>query len=252
MSDIYADAYLYDAFFGAVGSGEELEYWKRQLQGRIEPVLELACGTGRLTLPLASAGIDIAGLDLSTIMLAAAREKSDKQSLNVLWHEADCRHFDLGKRFGTIFLPNNSIAHLLHRRDLERCLACVRRHLLPNGRFLLDYFVPSMSLLNRDPETRSPVGELVNPNDGNKVVLTEQTRYDPSTQINHIQWFWQVESTSREIVSDFTMRSYFQQELDALLEYNHFEVTLKYGNYDLSPFDCNSFKQLIVATVSAE
>ncbi len=245
MTDIYQDARLYDALTGQHFAGADLPYWQRQCARYGGPVLELACGSGRLTIPLAREGIDIEGLDLSPAMLALAREKS--QGLHLQWHLGDAADFTIDRKFSTIFLPNNSLGHLLHWGDLVACLNHVRRHLKHNGWFLLDYFNPSLSLLMRDSDTRFPVAEFTHPETGEQVVITEMNAYDSATQINHIQWFWRFEGSGKETVSDLPMRVYFPQELDALLTVSGFVIEEKYGGYDLSPFTASSQKQLIVA-----
>jgi len=246
MADIYEDARLYDALGAQHFGGSDLPYWQRQCARYGAPVLELACGSGRLTVPLAEAGTDIEGLDLSAPMLARAREKSEARGLSLSWHLGDAADFTLDRRFSFIFLPNNSVAHLLTWQDLLGCLACVRRHLAAGGRFALDYFNPSLALLTRAPGVPSPFAEVLHPDTGEAVSVTETSAYDAATQVNHIRWHWRY-AGGRETVSDLPMRVYFPQELDALLSCAGLVVEEKYGDYDLSPFTSASKKQLIVA-----
>jgi len=247
LTDIYQNARLYDALGAQQFGGSDLAYWQQQCIRYGGPVLELACGSGRLTIPLAEAGMDIEGLDLSPAMLATAREKSDARGLKLPWHLGDATDFTVDRSFGMIFLPNNSIVHLLTWQDLLSCLACVRRHLAVGGRFLLDYFNPSLALLMRDPVGRFPVADFTHPETRAPVVVTESSVYDAATQINHARWFWRLEDRAEEVVSELPMRVYFPQELDALLALAGFDIEVKYGSYDLVPFTSASQKQLIVA-----
>lgn len=112
---------------------------------------------------------------------------------------------------------------------------------------MLDYFNPSLALLSRDAGKRYPVGNFESPDGSGPISLSEQVMYDNALQINHIRWFWRSESTGTEAVSDFSMRVYFPQELDALLQLNGYGVEDKYGDYDFSPFTSTSQHQLIVA-----
>ncbi|HUI90588.1 MAG TPA: class I SAM-dependent methyltransferase [Anaerolineales bacterium] len=68
-TDSYSDARHYDLVEGSYATGEFLDFYRRQVSRYGEPVLELACGSGRLTIPLAAAGINITGLDISVEML---------------------------------------------------------------------------------------------------------------------------------------------------------------------------------------
>ena len=244
MADIYEDARLYDALGAQQFGGSDLAYWRRLCARQASPVLELACGSGRLTIPLAEAGVDIEGLDISAAMLALAREKS--RGLHLPWHLGDAADFTVDRKFSFIFLPNNSVAHLLGWLDLVSCLNRARRHLKGEGRFALDYFNPSLALLLRDSADCFPVAAFTHPDTGEEVVVTESSIYDTATQINHIRWFWRFADGS-ETISDLPMRVYFPQELDALLSCAGFVIEEKYGGYDLSPFTAASQKQLIVA-----
>jgi SAM-dependent methyltransferase len=246
MADIYGDARLYEALGAQQFGGSDLAYWQRLCARYGGPVLELACGSGRLTIPLADEGVDIEGLDISPAMLALARKKSDACSLNLRWHLGDAADFTVDRKFSFIFLPNNSVAHLLRWLDLVSCLNCVKRHLGGDGRFALDYFNPALALLLRDPAERFPVAAFTHPDTGEEVVVTETSTYDSATQINHIRWFWRFEGRAEEVVSDLPMRVYFPQELDALLSCAGFVIEEKYGGYDMSPFTTTSQKQLIV------
>ena len=250
MADLYEDVRRYDALAGQHCGSRDAAYWQAQAAQCGGPVLELACGSGRLTLPIAEQGTEIAGLDASEPMLTLAREKAAHANLQVDWHLGDMAHFDLEQRFSLIFVPNNSIAHLLTWQDFERCLACVRQHLAEDGRFMLDYFNPSLTLLSRDPTQRYPAGSFEGPNGTGLINIFEQVGYDAATQINHIRWFWHLEATGEENMSDFSMRVYFPQELDALLAVNGFVIEEKYGDYDFTPFTPASRHQLVVAKTS--
>jgi SAM-dependent methyltransferase len=91
------------------------------------PVLELGCGTGRNTIPLARRGVDITGLDLAPRMLEHARRKAP--DLPITWIESDVRSFHLGGRFRFIFESGATFQHLLARPDQEAMLARVREHI---------------------------------------------------------------------------------------------------------------------------
>lgn len=202
-----------------------------------------------MTLPLAERGVTIEGLDVSPVMLDQARKKASLRGLDVPWRRADCTDFNLGGRFGTIFLPNNSLGHLLHWRDFAACLACVRRHLLPGGRFLLDYFSPSLGLLLRDPNERSPVAEFEDPEGAGWITVLESSAYDFASQINQIRWFWRFAARPGEkTITDLPMRVYYPQELDALFALGGFRIEAKHGDHSGASFSSLSRKQLVVAT----
>ena len=108
---------------------EDIPFYLSQIKKFGEPVLELACGTGRITIPLAEKGINVSGLDISESMLSIARKKSIEKGISVDWVRADCRNFTSSKKFNLIFFPFNSIAHLHDLESIELCFTCVRKHL---------------------------------------------------------------------------------------------------------------------------
>ncbi len=242
--DLYAAADLYDRVHLGPWKGE-LEFYQRQAARCGPRVLELACGTGRLTVPLAAGGLTLTGLDLSAAMLARAQSKAAAAGVLVRFVQADMRAFDLGETFDLVFVPVNSLCHLLTRPDLEAFLRCVRAHLAPAGRFVIDVFNPSLTILSRDPSRWYTIGEYPDDQDGH-LRLTEQNRYDAAAQVNHIVWRFDWEDGGRA-QHRLTMRQFFPQELDALLIYNGFAIEAKYGQYGERDFHAESRQQLVVA-----
>jgi SAM-dependent methyltransferase len=244
---LYSDARRYDLVEGAFATGDFLDFYRRQIVRYGEPVLELACGSGRLTIPLAEAGVEITGLDMSEEMLNLATLKASERGVKIPVVRGDVRSFNLGKEFKFIFIAAQSLTHLHGREEIEDCFSSVRRHLAEGGRFLVELFNSSVKLLARDSDHRYGVGEYKDQDGGGcRVFVTEEVRYDAATQINHIRWFFRNEGDEDEAVLSFDMRQFFPQEIDALLWYNGFLIEHKYGSYDEKEFSDDSPKQLIV------
>ncbi len=126
----YADPIIYDAEISA--ETKELfepdgPFYLALAQHLGGKVLELGCGTGRYTIPLAERGIDMTGLDIMPQMLARAKSKS--KNLAIRWILGDVRTFHLNERFGLIIETGGAFQHLLERTDLEAMLARVHEHL---------------------------------------------------------------------------------------------------------------------------
>jgi len=244
---LYSDPERYDLVMGAYASGDHLNFYRRQIERHGQPVLELACGSGRFTIPLAKEGVDIIGLDNSQTMLRAAASKALAHEVDAgRFLDGDMRRFDLGRKFKLIFVPAQSLSHLHTREEIEECFACVRRHLAEDGRFVIELFNPSLRLLARESGCRNPAGQHGDPKKGSQVWLSDEVRYDAATQINHIQWFFRNEGSEEEVVLSFEMRQFFPQEIDALLWYNAFRIDHKYGGYNFEEFSSEAWKQLIV------
>ena len=246
IDQMYRDGRHYDRLWGDYGGDFPFLLAQAQRARRNDTLLELACGTGRVAIPLSQAGLKVTGIDLSRGMLDEARRKAAAEGVSATWIEADMRAFDLDATFSTIILVANGLCHLLTIADFEACAACVRKHLAPGGRFIIDVFVPHCGILTRDPVGRYPMSEPYDDPDGRgRIAVTHNNIYDPTTQVNHITTYttW---SSGEEVAGEVDMRMYFPQELDALLKYNGLLIERKFSDYAGTPFGAGATKQLII------
>lgn len=234
VSSIYRSGKFYDLIFPA--GAESVRYWSSLAQAYGDPILEIMCGTGAISIPLAQQGYRVTGLDLAETMLAEAKRKAEVAGVGVEWISGDVRNFELDEKYRLIFLPSNSICHLLTREDLEACLAAVARHLLPDGRFAVQVFVPSLVMLVKPQEQEQQFAEYIDPDSGEPVVITQRSWYDSATQIRHNQLFKRMGNHDAVPDGELDMRMYFPQELDALFWYNGFAIEHKFGGTDRRPF----------------
>lgn len=247
LEPLYTRPDLYDSVHGGPAKGE-LAFYQRQAARTGSRVLELACGTGRLTVPLAQGGLRLTGLDRSVAMLAEGRRRADVEGTAVQWVCADMRDFALSAAFDLIFIPINSLCHLEDAGDVRACLAAVRRHLAPGGRLVIDVFNPSLEILSRDPSRWYDLGNFESA-DGRTVRLSERNRYDRATQVNAITWRFEREGEPAVDLS-LSMRQFFPQELDGLVTVAGFRLLAKHGNYGEKPFQSDSRQQVLIAGVA--
>lgn len=242
-SQVYWDGRHYDADNSAHPG--DLSFYLAEAKKDKGPILELACGTGRLAIPLAKAGLDITGLDVAAPMLAQAREKARNEGLKVRFVLADARKFSLRRKFGLVFIAFSSMQHLHDRASLESFFGCVRRHLAPGGRFILDVFNPDPRYLVRDGKELLPIGCYKDPNSGKDVPVSERYSYDRAAQVSRIAWHYKL-GRKAVVAKKLNMRCFYPQELDALLHYNSFVLIGKYGGYAREPFLPDSRRQVVV------
>jgi SAM-dependent methyltransferase len=205
------------------------------------PVLELGCGTGRILIPTARAGIDIVGLDLSPHMLSVCRQRlrdeSEAVQKRVRLLQADMRSFDLAERFALVTIPFRPFQHLLTVEDQLACLANIRRHLIDGGGLILDMFNPSLDAL-----VNTPIGiesgdepEFSTP-DGRRVVRRHKTmEADRFTQVNRFELVYYVthpDGRQEQLVHAFSMRYLFRYEAEHLLVRAGFNVQHVYSGFD--------------------
>ena len=145
VGDLIYDANIYDAMNTNL---DDLHFYKRWLpENKDAQILELCCGTGRLTLPIAKEGYDITGVDYTPSMLAQAKVKASEAGLEISFIEADIRILNLPEKYDLIFIPFNSIHHLYKNEDLFKVLSVVKNHLKDGGLFLFDCFNPNIQYI---------------------------------------------------------------------------------------------------------
>ncbi len=241
--DIYLDGRHYDAMFP---HSHDIAFFLDQARKLGGPVLELACGTGRILEPLAKAGFPVTGIDLSRGMLAEAQRKAQAGATSSRYIEADIRQFSLDERFALIFIAGNSICHLLDIDSFDACISCVRRHLADGGRFIVDVYVPNPQLLLGDSQTRRRFAEYDHPDGDGRVSVTETSHYDAISQIKSVKTFHRFPGGMPETEGSLVLKMYFPQELQALLRHNGLRLLEAYGDYDMTPLTNASAKQIYV------
>jgi SAM-dependent methyltransferase len=232
----------------------DVDFFVAAAQASSGPVLEVGCGTGRVLIPTARAGVDIVGLDLSPHMLRICQQRLQDESAavqsRVRLHQGDMRNFDLARTFNLVTLPFRPFQHLTTVADQLACLASIHRHLAAGGRLILDLFNPSLSALTRDnvgqefgdePEFTTP--------DGRRVLRRHRiVARDYANQINQVELVYYVthpDGHAERLVHAFPMRYLFRFEAEHLLARSGFVVEELYADYDKSPYGAKYPGELI-------
>lgn len=138
-------AEIYDVLWQ--GQQDDIKFYYESVKNERQPTLELGCGTGRIAIPLACAGLKVVGLDISNEMLSSARKKlanMGKISGNIRLEQQDMRDFTLPEKFGSCIIPFRSFLHLITIKDQEECLKNIYNHLKAQGKLILNMFVPNL------------------------------------------------------------------------------------------------------------
>lgn len=239
--ELYEDAEFYDTEFAS--RDREIPFFLDQSRRASGPVLEIACGTGRLTLPIAAQGIDVTGLDVSLPMLEKAKQKATDCGLNIPWVHQDCRAISLPRQFALIFSATNAMQHLQDIDSVQAFLASARDSLLPNGVLLIDVFNPDPAKLARKSDVRY-LHKTITAADGSSIRVEASSAYRPQSQVLHFDLFYSI--AGREIrTKQVNMRCFFPEELLALCKLAGLKVIDRLGDYDGSPQGDQSPKQLL-------
>src|SRR5258708_13420530 len=159
---------LYDSFIAdyydespiVKGRTQDVSFYRDAAREFGDPVLELGCGTGRISMALAEAGKRITGLDLSERMLERAVKKraalrvEARERLHLV--QGNMAGFDLGEKFRLGIIPFRPFQHLLEVHQQINCLECVRKHLAPGGRLILVVFPTDSEPIHAPRHSRVP------------------------------------------------------------------------------------------------
>lgn len=228
---------------------EDVVFYVKKAHKYGGPILELGCGNGRISLPIARSGIDVVGIDNNATMLEHFREKiqSEPGSIaeRVQCTEADYRHLHLDRRFQTVLLPFNALHHCQSHHDVLALLRSVREHLLPNGTFILDCYLPDPVLYQRDPNRRYAEQTMVDPRTHRTLTSWETSTYDPLSQVHHVTYTYQEEQGKRWSVT-LHLRMFYPQELRALLDLGDFDIIEEHADFRGTPLTGDSLKWVMV------
>ena len=249
--DDWAD--VYDSIYAYVR--EDIPFYVQEAVRSGGPVLELGCGTGRVTVPIAQAGIDIVGLDNSEGMLERAGCKArdlEPGHGSIDLQFGDMREFSLGRTFPLIIVPFRGFLSLLSVEDQVNCLTSVKNHLEPDGRLIFNIFVPDPQMLVEDEDAAFHLRDVADPNTGRTSIVWQQTRVDNHNQVLSVRLI--VDETDQQgkvgnrFYCDYQIRYAHRYETLHLLERCGFEVVDLHGDFDGTPFDDESGEMVWVAT----
>ena len=249
MSDIYRVlAPYYDAW------NAELDYpaWalaieeilSREFRGRVESVLDLACGTGSMTLALAERGFDMIGVDRSCEMLSVARDRAAELGLSdrILWLQQDMTDFELYGTVEAVVCCLDSINHLTKRDELYSCLRLVHNYLTPDGLFVFD--------LNSKSKFETLYGDASYVFEAPGVFCTWQNAYHPKSKLCHFDiTLFEEGKDGRYVRYDErqTERMYPLKSIEKALDACGFSLIGAYGSPKCEPITEESERWYLVA-----
>ena len=263
MRDDYAlDAELYDIVYADYD--EDIQFYVEEAKAAGGPCLELGCGSGRVLIPVAEAGVEVTGVDVSKPMLARARRKvaalDEAARARVRLEQGDMRSFSFEQRFALIYVPFRAFLHLAQVSDQIVALGNIFRHLEPGGRLALNFFDPSLEYIVAHS---GPIGgalhttgeSFVDPRSGN--LLVEWATINYTTHLQRIDQYFvydEIDARGRVVGRHYRslqMRYIFRWEFEHLLARCGFELQALYGSFDRRPFMRSGDELIWVARATA-
>ena len=245
----YEDAEFYDLIFREFA--DDLGLYRRLAKQVRGPVLEVGCGTGRVTIPCLKDGADVDGLDLEPNMLRTLERKAAALGLEARTYAADMRDFTLPRRYALILVTFNAFLHNLSTEDQLRTLRCCLAHLEPGGELVMhvSFFSaaivgelggePVLEMETRDPET------------GHVLQLYDTRRFDQVRQLQHsLNEVRELDADGRVVssrVSETRVRWIYAPEMELLLEKAGFARWEIRGGFDLRPLESEQDQMIVRA-----
>ena len=235
MKDLseYTSGADYDAQYAELYE-PEISYLKRLALQQNGPILDVGCGTGVVTIPLAETGLETVGVDLTRAMLGRAREKA-KGKDNLSFHLANALDFELATRFSLAVMTGNAFQQFLSEGEIRTLLANIHAHLSTGGFLVFDTRLPEGYDLSLDDEFKF-YQTYTDPTGGEVRYFDKQTRYGAETGLLSFEMKRQyADGTERR--SSNTIKFTPLETLLALLREGGFEVVKRYKNWELEPFE---------------
>jgi SAM-dependent methyltransferase len=214
-------------------------------------ILELACGSGRLLLPLAREGYTLTGVDASVPMLELARQALAEAGVanRCQLLQQDICTLQLQEKFRLALIALGSFGHITKRQDQQQALAAIRQHLSMGATFILDLsnedarYMEELSgqLLHQgtwQQEDGSYVTHLLSPSSSNRQHLLELTHF--------YEVYRQGEAAQRTIART-SLYLFERNETELLLEQAGFRIKDLYGTYDFGPYEHESPRMIFIA-----
>jgi 2-polyprenyl-3-methyl-5-hydroxy-6-metoxy-1,4-benzoquinol methylase len=241
-----------------------LNYCRNRHKG--SSILELGCGTGRITLPIASEGYHITGIDNSRNLLSSARKKADIQDLNVNFLEADFRNFKLSQKFNLIIAPFNALQHAYSEDEIKKVFESVKKHMGKTADFVFDVNNPEATDVSFDNDVQlHDVFKAYY--DGNgilkryipgktidceliDIIVENSIKYNAENRIIEYTFYYSMPDRQDFMVSTLFQRMFEFNDLSAYLKDTGFKIKEKFGGFKAEPFDnAHSPSLVVVATL---
>ena len=214
-------------------------YYRSRLHDVSGPVLDCACGTGLIMLPLLANGFDVTGFDTSESMLSRLRRKGLEQGfsdIDARVSRQSLQAFRYSRQFEAATLPSNSFVMLTSRRDQIACLQNIQRHLVSGGMLLLDLRLEEIGTLEQGDSTFAGSWKTwTHPDTGRPIrQRVDQVGRDPANRLTFDRCYIEYESDTEEF--PMTMRSVSFDEFQLLLGLAGFTRWDVWGGPNEQPF----------------
>jgi ubiquinone/menaquinone biosynthesis C-methylase UbiE len=235
-------ARFYDA---ATTYGGDVEFYMEHIDKDNPTILELGCGTGRVTIPLANNCEFIHGVDISSAMLTVCKEKIEESKLpkeQIKVELADITKLELNRKFGLIVAPYRVFQNLASDEETDGFFDVVKRHLAPGGACILNVFNPKSSAEDLIAKWSAPNEQLEDETphkDGVVKSYVVKSKITTEPLVIHptlIYRYFEGEKLEEEVQFEVPMRVYYPDEFKKTIEDHGFKIVESWGGYKGQPY----------------
>ncbi len=232
LQDLNYDEFVdyYERIFKSVGIKPEL-------------VLDLACGTGNITIPMSKRGYDMIGLDLSCEMLNIARDKAFEEKQDILFLNQNMTEMELFGTVDAIVCALDGLNYIVDEKELGKVFRLVHNYLNPNGVFIFD--------INSVHKLRDVLGGNTFVNEEQGIYYVWQSEFSEETKICdfELNFFEEQEDGSYERFDEFQQeRAYSIEEMKEIIENSGLEVSGIYKPFDFATASDNDERIFFVVS----
>jgi len=240
--EIYMDkliADIYDKEHPLTTSDEDFVFYIDQCKKTSGDILELACGTGRLIVPILEAGCSIEGLDLSGPMLNILEQKLKTKRLTTQLYQKNMADFKIDKKYQLIFIAVSSFFILNGQEEQINCLKCCRDHLVDGGRLIIDCLIDSYE---RNMQRSGELKYFNKLEDNDKIVLIYvSSKMNTIQQRENIIFHYQIYSSDgileKTVIRHLPWRWIHPDEFKLMAQIAGFSSLKLFGGYHLGPLE---------------
>lgn len=242
-------AHLYDSYLHFT---DDLPFFLQECEKTNGSVLELMCGTGRISIPLLEADVNLTCVDASAAMLSILRQKLATRKLTAPVVQADVTCLELNSTFDLVLLPFQSFHELRTEAQQRKALNEIARSLKPNGRLICTLHNPRVRVqsISQGP---SRYGPFPRTDQDGSVALSVDLNYDADTGIvTGWQTVHELDAAGQEVAEHRLQIQFSLMELDAfqkLAQSVGFVIEEVFGNYDRSPFIPDTSPYIILSLI---
>ncbi len=215
------------------------------------PVVELGVGSGRIAIPVAQAGVDVIGVDVSAAMMEAGKKRAAEAGVadKITWIEGDMRTFVATPPVNLVTIPFRSFLHMTTTEDQLGALRGAHASLRSGGRLALNVFIPDPQIVVAQNGRRNYIDEFRD-EEGRRWEMYSLPVYETATQRVHLKAICERYDGDRVVETaeaDLEIRMVYRFEMEHLLKRAGFEIEAVYGWFDRRPLDADSREMVWVA-----